>query len=44
MAQRARRLNETGNIYEEDIAEIKRNQEEIYKGIQKILSSLSKIP
>ena len=42
--QIARRLNETGNIYEEDIEEIKRNQEEIYKGIRKILSSLSKIP
>ena len=42
--QIARRLNETGNIYEEDIEEIKRNQKEIYEGIRKILSSLSKIP
>ena len=33
----------TGNIYEADIEEIKKNQEEIYEGIRKILISLSKI-
>ena len=41
--QIAKRLNETGNIYEADIEEIKKNQEEIYEGIRQILSSLSKI-
>ena len=35
--QIAKRLNET------DIEEIKKNQEEIYEGIRKILTSLSKI-
>ena len=41
--QIAKRLNETGNIYEADIEEIKKNQEEIYEGIRKILISLSKL-
>ncbi|MEF2814459.1 MAG: plasmid mobilization relaxosome protein MobC [Oscillospiraceae bacterium] len=41
--QIAKRLNATGNIYEADIEEIKKNQEEIYEGIRKILISLSKI-
>lgn len=41
--QIARRVNSTGNIYETDIEEIKKNQEEIYEGIRKILTSLSKI-
>ena len=41
--QIAKRLNETGNIYEADIEEIKKNHEEIYEGIRKILTSLSKI-
>lgn len=41
--QIAKRLNATGNIYEADIDEIKKNQEEIYEGIRKILISLSKI-
>lgn len=41
--QIAKRLNETGNIYEADIEEIKKNQEVIYEGIRKILTSLSKI-
>ena len=39
----AKRVNSTGNLYEADIAEIKKNQEEIYEGIRKILTSLSKI-
>lgn len=41
--QIAKRVNATGNIYEADIEEIKKNQEEIYEGIRKILTSLSKI-
>ena len=41
--QIAKRLNATGNIYEADIEEIKKNQEEIYEGIRQILFSLSKI-
>lgn len=41
--QIAKRLNETGNIYAADTEEIKKNQEEIYEGIRKILLSLSKI-
>ena len=41
--QIARRVNSTTNIYKEDIEEIKKNQEEIYEGIRKILTSLSKI-
>ena len=41
--QIAKRLNVTDNIYEADIEEIKKNQEEIYEGIRKILTSLSKI-
>ena len=39
--QIAKQLNTTGNIYETDIEEIKKNQEEIYEGIKKILLSLS---
>ena len=39
--QIAKRVNATGNIYETDIEEIKKNQEEIYEGIKKILLSLS---
>ena len=41
--QIAKRVNTTGNIYEADIEKIKKNQEEIYEGIRKILTSLSKI-
>ncbi len=33
--QIAKQLNTTGNIYEADIEEIKKNQEEIYEGIKK---------
>ncbi len=36
--QIAKRVNSTGNIYEADIEEIKKNQEEIYEGIRKILT------
>ena len=41
--QIAKWVNTTGNIYEADIEEIKKNQEEIYERIRKILTSLSKI-
>lgn len=41
--QIAKRVNATGNLYETDLEEIKKNQEEIYEGIRKILFSLSKI-
>ena len=41
--QIAKRLSTTGNLYEADIEEIKRNQEEIYEGIRKILNSLSQL-
>ena len=41
--QIAKRVNSTGNIYEADIKKKKKNQEEIYEGIRKILTSLSKI-
>lgn len=41
--QIAKRVNSTGNIYKADIEEIKKNQEEIYEGIRKILISLSNI-
>ena len=41
--QIAKRLNTTGNLYEADIEEIKKNQEEIYEGIRKILNSLSQL-
>ena len=41
--QIAKRVNSTGNLYEADIEEIKNNQEEIYEGIRKSLTSLSKI-
>ena len=41
--QIAKRVKSTGNLYEADMEEIKKNQEEIYEGIRKILTSLSKI-
>lgn len=41
--QIAKLINSTGNIYETDIEEIRKNQEEIYEVIRKILTSLSKI-
>ena len=42
--QIAERLNENGRIYETDIEEIKRNQEEIHGGIRKILGYLEELP
>ena len=41
--QIAKRLNTSGNLYKADIDEIKRNQEEIYEGIRRILNSLSQL-
>lgn len=41
--QIAKQLNTTGNIYETDIEEIKKNQEEIYEGIKKFCSLPSKV-
>lgn len=41
--QIVKRLNETGSIYKVDIEEIKKNQEEFYEGIRKIINSLSAI-
>lgn len=41
--QIAKLINSTGNIYETDIEEIRKNQEEIYEVVRKILTSLSKI-
>ena len=41
--QIAKRLNTSGNLYEEDIEEIKKNQAEIYEGIRKIFNSLSQL-
>ena len=41
--QIARKLNAGGNIYEEDMEEIRTNQDEIYKLLRKVLISLSKI-
>jgi len=41
--QIAKRLNETDRIYDADIEEIKKNQAEIYDGINKILMSLAQL-
>ena len=41
--QIAKRVNQTGHIYEDDIEEIKKNQEQIWRKIGKILISLSEI-
>ena len=41
--QIAKRVNESGHIYEADIEEIKKNQEQIWKGIRKILLTLAEI-
>lgn len=42
--QIAKRLNESGRIYEADIEEIKNNQEKIYESYKKILRSLAELP
>lgn len=41
--QIAKRLNATDRIYDTDIEEIKKNQAEIYAGINKIITSLAQL-
>lgn len=41
--QYAKRANETGNIYAEDIADIQKRMEEIWKQMKEILATLSTI-
>lgn len=41
--QYAKRANETGNIYKEDIEELKSNQDAILQEIRKVLSELTAI-
>ena len=41
--QIAKKLNATDRIYDADIEEIKKNQAEIYAGINKILTSLAQL-
>ncbi len=41
--QIAKRANETGRVYETDIKAVQATQEEIWKGINKILSRLGKL-
>ena len=41
--QLTRRVHETARIYDEDIAEIRKKQDEICKGVRGILSQLSKL-
>lgn len=41
--QYAKRANETGNIYADDIKDIQERMDEIWKGLQKVLVSLSSI-
>lgn len=42
--QIAKRVNETGTVYAEDLEEIKKNQEEIKESVNKILQSLADLP
>ena len=42
--QIAKRANETGTVYAEDLEEIKKNQEEIKESVNKILMSLADLP
>ena len=41
--QIAKRLNETGRIYNDDMEEIKSNQKKLWNGINRILSKLTKV-
>ena len=41
--QIAKKVNATGRVYDTELEEIKKNQEEIYEGIRKILNSLAKL-
>ena len=42
--QVARRVHETGNIYEKDLEDILQNQKELWDGVNEILSCLGGIP
>ncbi len=42
--QIAKRVNETGTVYAEDLEEIKKNQEQIRESVNKILLSLADLP
>ena len=42
--QIAKRANETGTVYAEDLEEIKKNQEQIRESVNKILRSLADLP
>ena len=41
--QIAKRMNETGRLYEADIQEVSRNQEKLWDGIRELLSRLTKL-
>ena len=41
--QIAKRLNETGRIYNDDMEEIKSNQKKLWNGINRILAKLTKV-
>lgn len=41
--QIAKRINETGRLYETDIQEIIQNQERLWDGIRELLSRLTKL-
>lgn len=41
--QIAKRLNETGRIYNDDMEEIKFNQKKLWNGINRILAKLTKV-
>lgn len=42
--QIARRVHETGNIYDTDLGDILQNQQELWAGVNEILSRLGGIP
>lgn len=42
--QIARRVHETGNIYDTDLGDILQNQQELWAGVNEILSCLGGIP
>ena len=41
--QIAKRMSETGRLYEADIQEVSRNQEKLWDGIRELLSRLTKL-
>ena len=42
--QIAKRANETGHVYAEDLEEIRKNQEQIKENVNRILMSLANLP